>query len=489
MASTSTETNRDRFPPQIPFIIGNEACERFSFYGMRNILTVFLIDYLLRNAVPDEGARSAQAKSTMHLFMAGVYFFPLLGGWIADRWLGKYKVILWLSLVYCLGHAFLALFEHNATGFYTGLVLISVGSGGIKPCVSAMVGDQFNASNKHLVKKVFAIFYWTINFGSFFASLTIPLTLKHLGPAVAFGIPGILMFIATVIFWAGRRHYVVVPPTGRNPHSFLKVVWSALNNLHARKPGGHWLDGASKSHPAEALEGAKAVFRISGLILPTVPFFWMLFDQKASTWVIQARSMDPHVGPVTFEPSQMQFVNPALVMILIPLLVGVVYPAFQRLGWELTPLRRMPLGLAVGAFSYAIAGYYQVLIEQGSTLNIAWQLLPYIVLTLSEILVSTTGLEFAYTQAPRELKGVIQSLWLINTTLANVAVAIASALNVFTGSGQFFFYGGLALLAAGGMALIARGYQVRDYYQADVAGPVPDRAQPPPATVNQQKAL
>ncbi len=110
-------------------------------------------------------------------------------------------------------------------------------------------------------------------------------------------------------------------------------------------------------------------------------------------------------------------------------------------------------------------------------------------LTLAEVLVSTTGLEFAYTQAPREMKGIIQSLWLLTTTLANVAVAIASALNVFTGSGQFFFYGGFALVAAVAMALMARHYQVRDYYQADVVGPVPDRAQPPLATVGDSKAL
>jgi len=166
-----------------------------------------------------------------------------------------------------------------------------------------------------------------------------------------------------------------------------------------------------------------------------------------------------------------------------------VYPAFQRAGWELTPLRRMPLGLAVGAFSYAIAGYFQVVMDRGTVLNISWQLLPYIVLTLSEILVSTTGLEFAYTQAPREMKGIIQSLWLLTTTLANVAVAIASALNVFTGAGQFFFYGGLALLAAGAMAFMARHYQVHEYYQQDVGGSVPDRAQPQPAAVGGPKAL
>jgi POT family proton-dependent oligopeptide transporter len=476
MAETSPAST-NRFPPQIPYIIGQEACERFSFYGMRNILTVFLIDYLLRNAHPDPALRQAMAKSHFHLFMSGVYFFPLLGGYLADRFFGKYSVIFWLSQLYVLGHACLAIFEESVYGFYTGLFLIALGSGGIKPCVSAMVGDQFTSENKHLVKKVFAIFYWSINFGSFFASLFIPLALKHYGPSVAFGIPGVLMFIATLIYWAGRKHYVIVPPTGKNPHSFLKVVASALRN--PKQSGGDWLSGARKEHPEEALDGVRAVLRINLLLMPTIPFFWMLFDQKASTWVVQARDMNPQVGSFTFQPSQMQFINPLLVMLLIPLLTAVVYPALQRLGWEFTPLRRMPMGLIFGALSFVIAGYYQVVMNGGTQLNIAWQILPYIVLTIGEILVSTTGLEFAYTQAPRQMKSVVQSLWLLNSTLANVAVAIAAALNIFTGSAQFFFYAGLAALAGVGMALMARTYKVRDYYQ-DAAAPIPvgERAGP-----------
>ncbi|RKG91517.1 MFS transporter [Corallococcus sp. CA049B] len=473
MAETSTAPTSQRFPPQIPYIIGNEACERFSFYGMRNILTVFFIDYLLRTQVPETGLREAQAKSLFHLFMAGVYFFPLIGGYLADRFFGKFQTIFVLSLVYCGGHACLALFEDNAAGFYTGLTLIAIGSGGIKPCVSAMVGDQFTEKNRHLVKKVYAIFYWTINFGSFFASLFVPLLMTKFGPAVAFGVPGILMFLATVIFWAGRKHYVMVPPTGPNPHSFLKVVFSALKGDAPK--GAHWLDKAKAAHPPEAVEGVKAVFRVAGLMLPFVPFFWMLFDQKASTWVVQARAMDPHVGSVVFQPSQMQFINPALVMVLIPFLTVIIYPAFQRLGWELTPLRRMPMGLVFGAVSFVIAGVFQVVMEGGTTLNIAWQLLPYIVLTLGEILMSTTGLEFAYTQAPREMKGTVQSVWLVTNTLANVAVAIAAALNVFTGSAQFFFYAALASAAAVGMALVARRYVVRDYYQTDAQAPMDGR--------------
>ncbi len=406
-------------PPQIPFIIGNEACERFSFYGMRNILTVFLIDWLLRNDLPSQSQREASAKAVFHLFVFGVYFTPLLGGFLADRFLGKYRTVLYISLLYCAGHACLAIFHGDPKGFYAGLALIALGSGGIKPCVSALVGDQFTAENKHLVNKVFAIFYWSINLGSFFASLLIPKTLRLFGPAVAFGIPGILMGIATLIFWLGRNQYVRVPPTGKSVLSIFAFI----------------------------------------------PFFWMLFDQKASTWVVQARSMDLRVGPWSFEPSQMQLVNPALVMLLIPVTTGIVYPFLKRLGWELTPLRRMPIGMALGATSFVIAGLLNVPVASGQKISVVWQVLPYVVLTVGEILVSVTGLEFAYTQAPLTMKSVIQSFWNLTTAAANLAVALASAFVFFSGTALFFYYAGFAYLAAAGLALVARRYKVVEWYQ------------------------
>jgi len=315
------------------------------------------------------------------------------------------------------------------------------------------------------VKKVFAVFYFSINFGSFFASLLIPKTLRLWGPAVAFGIPGVLMFIATFVFWLGRHRYVDVPPTGKSPHSFMRVVASALKH---RKSSGHWLDAALGAHPEGAVEGAKAVFRVLSIFLP-IPFFWMLFDQKASTWVVQARAMDPRVGPWTFEPAQMQLVNPLLVMLLIPLTTGVVYPAFQRLGYDLVPLRRMTIGMVIGAASYVMAGLINVPVAAGERLSILWQLGPYLLLTTAEILISTTGLEFAYSQAPRQMKGTIMSFWNLTVTAANLAVAVASALNVFRGSAQFFFYAGLALAAALALGLLARGYRTVDYYQKAAA--------------------
>jgi len=243
-----------RFPKQIKYIIGNEGCERFSFYGMRNILTPFLVSSLLLYL--PEGDRPGAAKDVFHIFVIGVYFFPLLGGWIADRILGKYHTVLYFSLLYCIGQFCLALFVDNLIGFYTGLALVALGSGGIKPLVASFMGDQFDQSNKQLAKVAFDAFYWIINFGSLFASLLMPWCLREYGGAVAFGIPGVLMLIATIVFWIGRKSYVHVPPAPPNPDSFANVARSALL---ARAPG--------KSRPGLTLA-------IVGLLLVAIADQW-----------------------------------------------------------------------------------------------------------------------------------------------------------------------------------------------------------------------
>lgn len=217
----------DRMPPGIPYIVGNEGAERFSFYGMKAILKIYLIALFVRfvdeAGVPPEMMADARVRSTevVHLFVAGVYAFPLLGAIISDRLLGKYRTILWVSLIYCAGHAVLALagriggmgqFAAAEYSMYLGLGLIAVGSGGIKPCVSANVGDQFTAANSHLVSKIFQVFYFIINYGSFFSTILTPLLLRYFGAEVAFGVPGVLMGVATLVFWMGRNKFVHVPP-------------------------------------------------------------------------------------------------------------------------------------------------------------------------------------------------------------------------------------------------------------------------------------
>lgn len=528
---------RPRLPRQTAFIIGNEGCERFSFYGMRNILTQFLASSALlfaaAEAVP-QAEREGAAKEVFHTFVLGVYFFPLLGGWLSDRFLGKYRTILYLSLVYCAGHACLAAFEANKAGFFTGLFLIALGSGGIKPCVSAFVGDQFDQSNKSLARLVFDAFYWIINFGSFFASLLMPVFLRHLGPSVAFGIPGVLMFIATVIFWLGRREYVRVPPALPHPDSFLRVARSALlaRGPHGSgRPGlalaglgggvalaflvlgfvdlgrmllahaapwlgvaqswclalvaaigfagaGTWwqLDRARAAHPGEAVEGARSVLRILVLFFLVTPF-WSLFDQKASTWVLQANAM---TKPSWFEPSQMQALNPLLVMLLIPFNNLVLYPALRRGGFEPTALRRMGTGIAFSGLSWVGVGVMQLALEGGQALAITWQVLPYALLTFGEVLVSATGLEFAYSQAPAAMKSAIMAFWSLSVTVGNLWVLLVNAgvrneslTRTIERSGlgvmsfQMFFFAAFAFLAALAFGLYAARYTLADHYRKE----------------------
>ena len=214
-------------PRQIRYIIGNEGCERFSFYGMRNILTLFLVTSLLRLSAGG-GSRTGAAKDVFHTFVIGVYFFPLLGGWLSDRFFGKYNTILWLSLVYCVGQACLALFDDNAPASYVGLFLIALGSGGIKPLRRVVrrrsVRSDEQASRQGRVRRVLLDHQLRLVLR---VAADADLPARTSAPAIAFGIPGVLMFIATVVLWLGRKQYVMVPPAPPNPHSFLRVVADA----------------------------------------------------------------------------------------------------------------------------------------------------------------------------------------------------------------------------------------------------------------------
>ena len=443
-------------PSQIKYIIGNEGCERFSFYGMRAILTVFMADFLLMS--------QEIAKARYHYFVSAVYLTPLLGAYLADRYWGKYRTIMYLSIVYCIGHGVLAFFGESQNGLFAGLALIALGSGGIKPCVSANVGDQFTTANKHLVSKVFDLFYWIINFGSLTSTLLIPWVLRKWGPGWAFGIPGILMAIATLIFWLGREQYVMVPPAGATSHGFWTIVTEAFMRIGLRKRGEHWLDTVRDRHPDHAVAGVKATLRIVG-VFATVSIFWSLFDQHGSSWVLQAKEMDLTVLGHTFEASQTSSLNPLLVLLLIPFMATVVYPTVERMGIKVTPLRKMATGMFVAAFSFVAVAWIQAALDGGNRLNVAWQLVPYAFLTGAEVLISITGLEFAYTQAPRSMKSTIMSFWLITVTIGNLIAGVVSELNQFNGPLFFYFFAGLMAAVAVVFAIVAMRYTVVEYLE------------------------
>jgi POT family proton-dependent oligopeptide transporter len=449
-------TSRERFPPQIKYIIGNEACERFSYYGMLSILTLYL-----KNVMNMDGDKS---KEVVHLFATAVYFLPLVGGWLADRWLGRYWTILSISLFYCLGHGALALFEGNLAGVYTGLALLAIGAGGLKPCVSAFVGDQFHAHQETLLMRVYGMFYWSINLGAFFGFALIPLIRDRAGYSWAFGVPGIFMALATLIFWLGTPHYVRQPPARESKQGGVFGVFGyALLHLKDRKGGQSFLDTALARYSREEVDGVKAVGGIL-MMFATVPVFWALFNQVNTTWVLQGEKMTPfEVLGYKVDSERFQSMGALLVMIWVPVLTFWIYPLAERLGLRLTMLRRMGAGMVLAAAAFFICGWIQSRMDSGEILSLAWQTIPYIVLEAGEVMVSATALEFAFSQAPARMKSIIMSFWLMTIAGGHFLVATFTNLNSryvhARGAAEFFFYAILMVVVAGVFMLLASRYR------------------------------
>jgi POT family proton-dependent oligopeptide transporter len=388
-------------PGGIPFIIGNEAAERFSFYGMKGILVVFMTSFLYAMTDDPNGAQmpTTTAMQWYHWFTSAVYITPFLGAVIADIFLGKYLTIMLLSIVYCIGHGVLALMGAQFWGLdqaldpltflIIGLVVIAIGSGGIKPCVSAHVGDQFGASNAHWLSQVFSWFYLSINLGAAIASLLTPWLLHWYGPHWAFGIPGVLMALATLVFWLGRNRFIHVPAGGIG---FLRELFS-------------W-------------EGISALLKLA-IIFIFVAVFWALFDQTGSAWVLQAENMDRTWLGITWLAPQLQFINPVMILILVPLTGFVIYPIINKV-FKLTPLRKICIGLFIMVPGFAMVSMVQNWIDAGAMPSIGWQVFAYAILTTSEVMVSITCLEFSYTQAPRKIKSFVMATFLASVTLGNL---------------------------------------------------------------------
>jgi POT family proton-dependent oligopeptide transporter len=464
----TAETTTPRWPPQIKFIVGNEVCERFSYYGMRSILAGYITGAVLQGGL---GRDTDAATEIIHTFVFANYFMPLFGAWLSDKIIGRYRTILWVSLFYCAGHGVLACsdFAGGVHGrmicLWTGLALIAFGSGGIKPCVSAFMGDQFKPEQSQLLQKAYGAFYWAINLGSFFSFLVIPWIKDHHGYSLAFGVPGILMAIATFIFWLGTKHYVRVPPSRETRSAgFFKVFFAALTGR--RETGQSFWSGARSRFSEPEVDAAKSVLPIL-MVFALIPIFFSLFDQTNSTWVLQGGKMVPaKILGLAIGAEQMQSMNPLLVMLLVPLFTLGIYP---RIGRFASPLKRMACGMFLAAGSYLVVAALQKQIEAGAQLSVLWQTVPYLILTAAEVLVSTTGLEFAFREAAPEMKSIVMSFWLLTIAFGDLLVVVVTKLfasasdhAASVSTNRFLLYAGMTFLVAILFSFVATFYQYRD---------------------------
>jgi POT family proton-dependent oligopeptide transporter len=270
-------------------------------------------------------------------------------------------------------------------------MLIAIGAGGVKPNVSVMVGDQFDNPDDKNISKLYDVFYFSINLGAFFSMLIIPVLKHRYGGSIAFAVPGLLMLVALIIFLAGTKQYKLVQPSAKTNGVTFKETVAKLSKVL--------------------------------VVFTFIPLYWALWDQNGSEWVLQAAKMDLNFMGITWLSEQIQVVNAILILVFIPLFSAVVYPAIEKLGVRVTAIRKIGWGFVLVAITFLLTAWIQQQIDAGIKLNIAWQLLAYTILTASEIMVSVTGLEFAFAQSPKELKSTVMSLWFFTVFLGNMLVS------------------------------------------------------------------
>uniref|UniRef100_A0A8C3A038 Solute carrier family 15 member 1b n=1 Tax=Cyclopterus lumpus TaxID=8103 RepID=A0A8C3A038_CYCLU len=373
------------FPISIFFIVVNEFCERFSYYGMRAVLVLYFKYFLQWD--------DDLSTTIYHTFVALCYLTPILGAIVADSWLGKFKTIVYLSIVYTLGQVVLAvsaihdISDANRDGTpdnmtlhvalsMLGLLLIALGTGGIKPCVAAFGGDQFQDHQEKQRSTFFSIFYLSINAGSLLSTVITPiLRAQECGIytqqqcySLAFGVPAALMVVSLIVFIIGSGMYIKTPPQGNIMVKVFRCIAFAIKNRFRHRASEfpkrtHWMDWSEEKYDKLLIAQVKMVLRVLFLYIP-LPMFWALFDQQGSRWTLQATIMNGDFGILKIQPDQMQTVNPILILALVPIMDSLLYPLIAKCKINFTPLKRMTVGMLFAALAFIAAALVQIQIDQ-----------------------------------------------------------------------------------------------------------------------------
>nr|KAF6461008.1 solute carrier family 15 member 1 [Molossus molossus] len=381
----STTPSLFGYPLSIFFIVVNEFCERFSYYGMRALLILYFTQFI--------GWDGNLATAIYHTFVALCYLTPILGALIADSWLGKFRTIVSLSIVYTIGQAVTAISSINDLSDFNhdgvpdnlplhvalsmiGLALIALGTGGIKPCVSAFGGDQFAEGQEKQRNRFFSIFYLAINAGSLLSTIVTPILRvqecgihsKQACYPMAFGVPAALMAVALIVFIVGSRMYRKVQPQGNIMGKVVNCIGFAIKNRFRHRSKEfpkreHWLDWAQEKYDERLISQIKMVTRVMFLYIP-LPMFWALFDQQGSRWTLQATTMNGKIGILEIQPDQMQTVNAILIVIMVPIVDAVVYPLIAKCGFNFTSLKKMTVGMFLASMAFVVAAILQVEIDK-----------------------------------------------------------------------------------------------------------------------------
>jgi POT family proton-dependent oligopeptide transporter len=392
----------NRHPRGFWFIFCGELAERASFYGMKTLLLLYMIQKL--------GYSDANSATVVSFFTAAAYILPIVGGYVADRWLGKFRTIIYFAIPYILGHIILGTFN-TEVGLYVALALLAGGSGSIKPNISTLMGMMYQEQGKtHLMSQAFSWFYMAINIGAALTTTTLPFIRDHYGYSAAFMAPTILMAVSLAIFYLGKKHYPKEDARAR-----AKVI---------------------KSAEQKRLERATLI-KLSGLFALIV-FFWSVFDQSYSTWTLFARDyllLETPFGRIP--PDAIQGLNPILIVIFSPLFVWLWTRTDRDETHKLSSPRKMLIGfllviLCMGVMT--LAGYSAATAK----ISILWEVGAYILMTMAELCISVIGLQLAFEEAPDSMKSMITGIWLFTVFLGDMLAGWFSRIYTQTTPGNFF---------------------------------------------------
>eukprot|EP00744_Colponema_vietnamica_P001324 GILI01002212.1.p1 GENE.GILI01002212.1~~GILI01002212.1.p1 ORF type:complete len:398 (+),score=135.55 GILI01002212.1:82-1194(+) len=344
---------------------------------------------------------------------------------------------------------------------FLGLALTALGTGGIKPCVSSFGGDQFEPHEEKKRESFFQYFYFTINFGSVFSFIVCPLLRDNLGDFVAFGVPAVLMALAIVLFIVGNYAvgYKKTPPEGSVLAHVFRLCSAALSHRSVLRGDQHWLDGALVKYTKEEVEEVKSVFRIFPVFC-ALPVFWCLFNQTGGQFVTQAEAMDRHFGSFVLSPASTGVVNPIIIMLFIPIFDKYIYRLFPNF----KHLDRMIVGMIFTFFACCCGTAVAFAVDGGANLHWLWQTPQIILLSIAEILISISGLEFSYAQAPPTMKSTITSIYLLTNSVGSL---LGGLLSQFV-EGNMFWIVSTALIACNivAMYLVASWFKKAEKKQA-----------------------
>lgn len=415
-------------------------------------------------AQPGAMGRGQQtATSLTTFFQFWCYITPILGAVIADQFWGKYRTILIFSIIYFIGLLILTLTSIPAAidsgaafpGFIVSIIIIGLGTGGIKANVSPLVAEQYRSKSAYVktlengdrvivtpqatYQKIFNYFYWGINIGSLSAIATTELE-KNVGFWPAYLMPTLMFIPCITVVVMGRNKYVQNPPRGSvfvEAGRLFYLSFKVKGGLDACKPSN-----LSREHPELMYRASWDDVFVDELkrtlkacvVFCWFPIYWLCYSQMTNNLVSMAGTMLTGNVPNDI----MQNIDPIALIILIPLMDTFIYPFLHRCHLPMRPITRITLGFFFAAAAmgytagiqhmvYQTAPYYDHPEGRQNWISAAYLIPSYVLIAISEIFASITGMEYAYKKAPQSMKSIVMALFLLTNCFASIlAFALVS---------------------------------------------------------------